>query len=574
RTPQAPAGTQAALETLPGESDGPLGPALATALDGRDRIDGAWSGEAQVAEWTTALRELLVAREAEQSTDDGPAVLYQDRRTREWMPVFDRGAITVTRRATAGGDLAAPTTRSRAHLRSELEAYSAGGAVRVALKIVAIESTPDGDLAQAWTDVRATAFQELSDERVERNSIWRVRWTRSPDGHSRLSEFHWLEEERARLASTRPAFVDRTTSAFAEALPEACERGLGDWRRRLDSLLGTGLLGHQGFAFADINGDGWEDLYLCQPGGLPNRVFLSRADGVLTDISATSGANFLDRSASALMLHLDADEHVDLAVATTIEILVLRGNGKGHFELQSRLPASTTTSLAAADFDLDGDLDIYACGYVSPYDDSATPLPYHDANNGQGNLLLRNDGDLGFIDVTAEAGLDQNNRRFSFAAAWADYDHDGDADLYVANDFGRNNLYRNTDGVFSDVAAELGVEDISAGMGVSWGDVDNDGWEDLFVSNMFSAAGGRIAGEQVFQPAADAQARDALQRHARGNTLFRNVDGQRFVDVTDGGGAGMGRWAWGSILFDVNSDGRLDVFVPNGMITGQRDDDL
>lgn len=74
-----------------------------------------------------------------------------------------------------------------------------------------------------------------------------------------------------------------------------------------------------------------------------------------------------------------------------------------------------------------------------------------------------------------------NNRRFSFASSWEDYDNDGDPDLYVANDYGRNNLYRNDrdeDGNhrFVDVAKEAGVEDISAGMSVSWGDYNLDGW--------------------------------------------------------------------------------------------------
>ena len=104
-------------------------------------------------------------------------------------------------------------------------------------------------------------------------------------------------------------------------------------------------------------------------------------------------------------------------------------------------------SLAAADFDEDGDLDVYACCYsqraTSPL--MGRPVPYHDANNGGRNLLFRNDGRWRFQDVTRQVGLDENNRRFSFAACWEDYDNDGDLDLYVANDYGRNNLYENSD---------------------------------------------------------------------------------------------------------------------------------
>jgi len=570
---------QDSLDILREETDGSLEEALATALDGRDHIDGAWSGESRVARWTLLLKEFLV----KDGTGGQPAgsldqvdLVYHDRRAEDWSTVFDQGGITISRRSAREADTPARPALGRAQLRSDLLAYEKGRQARVGLKIVAIDSTVRAGVERSWTDVRASAFEVRRGERVEHNALWRVGWEQGADGSSRMIEFIWLEEERSLLGSNLPTFADRTATAFDAPLSDACAVGLESWRRRLDSLLGTGLLGHHGFAFGDINSDGWDDLYVCQPGGLPNRLFLSHPDGTLSDRSTASGADFLDSSPSALLLHLDDDEHFDLALATADEVLLLAGDGKGHFELRNRLPASTTTSLSASDFDLDGDLDIYVCGYVSPYDGSTTPLPYHDANNGHRNQLLRNDGSLAFVDVTVAVGLDQNNRRFSFAAAWADHDHDGDPDLYVANDFGRNNLYRNDEGSFVDVAATLGVEDISAGMGVAWGDVDNDGWDDLYVSNMFSSAGGRIAYEQVFQPSADPAARDAFRRHARGNSLFRNNSGKSFTDVTGapGSGAGMGRWAWGSILFDANDDGRLDVFVPNGMITGQRDDDL
>jgi hypothetical protein len=176
--------------------------------------------------------------------------------------------------------------------------------------------------------------------------------------------------------------------------------------------------------------------------------------------------------------------------------------------------------------------------------------------------------------VTVESGIDENNRKFSFAAVWEDYDNDGDLDVYVANDFGRNNLYRNDGGSFTDVAAELGVEDISAGMGVTWGDHDRDGWMDLYVSNMFSSAGGRITYQRHFRPGTDAQTLAELQRHARGNSLFRNQGGAGFEDVTPVAGAEMGRWAWGASFADIDNDGWQDLLVPNGFVTNARSDDL
>jgi hypothetical protein len=184
--------------------------------------------------------------------------------------------------------------------------------------------------------------------------------------------------------------------------------------------------------------------------------------------------------------------------------------------------------------------------------------------------LLANQGAWHFEDVTKQVGLDVNNRRFSYAAAWSDFDLDGDLDLYVANDFGRNNLYRNDDGIFHDVAAEFGVEDISAGMSASWSDFDRDGDFDVYVGNMYSSAGNRIAYQHAFQPQADDATRHQLQRHARGNSLFRN-DGVVFTDISVESNVTMGRWAWSSNFVDLNNDGWDDIVVANGFVTSQND---
>jgi hypothetical protein len=202
------------------------------------------------------------------------------------------------------------------------------------------------------------------------------------------------------------------------------------------------------------------------------------------------------------------------------------------------------------------------------------PLPIHDANNGGPNTMLRNEGSMRFSDVTRQVGLDVNNRRFTLAAAWEDYDNDGDQDLYVANDFGRNNLYRNDGGRFVDVAAEAGVEDVGPGMSVAWGDYNGDGLVDLYVSNMFSSAGGRITTQSQFMQDADATTRAMVSRFARGSSLYLNQGDGRFRDVTLAAGVNVGRWAWSSNFVDLNNDGREDLVVANGFITAEDPHDL
>ena len=202
------------------------------------------------------------------------------------------------------------------------------------------------------------------------------------------------------------------------------------------------------------------------------------------------------------------------------------------------------------------------------------PIPLYDANNGAPNALFRNLGDWQFENVTKKVGLDANNTRFSFAASWEDFDNDGDLDIYVANDFGRNNLYRNDDGRFSDVTAVAGVEDIASGMSVTWGDYNGDGLMDLYVSNMFSSAGNRITYQRQFRAGDDPQVLGRLQRMTRGNTLFQNMGDGTFRDVSVEAAVTMGRWAWGSKFVDFNNDGREDIVVANGFITNDRADDL
>src|SRR5262249_51175620 len=137
-------------------------------------------------------------------------------------------------------------------------------------------------------------------------------------------------------------------------------------------------------------------------------------------------------------------------------------------------------------------------------DKGGSPNPYHNAQNGPPSVLFHNDGHGHFVDVTEEVGLD-NNDRFHFAGAWADYDEDGWPDLLVANDFGRKNLYHN-EGLkngkihFKDVAGPAGVEDYGAGMSATWLDYDNDGHLDIYTGNMWTANGRRIVNEPGFMP--------------------------------------------------------------------------
>lgn len=457
----------------------------------------------------------------------------------------------------------------------ELAAGLEGGPIHAKFKVIQIEILEDAIETVALYQANAIGSRARG-----QTATWECRWTTGSDTKPpQLSDVLVRDfEEVVGPSDGGPILVDSTAMVLGndDAFRQQLIAGKPYWAARIPSSLGTDLFGHQGLAVGDVNGDDLDDLFVCQPGGLPNRLFLQQPDGTAVDVSTRAGLDVLDRTGSALILDLDNDGDQDLAFLTPSGLNLFANSGTATFTKLATLASESkhSFSISAADFDLDGDLDIYICGYSYPTGKARVPTPYHDANNGFRNLLLRNDGNWQFSDVTADVGLEQNNRRYSFASAWEDFDNDGDPDLYVANDYGRNNLYRNDGGEFVDVAAAAGVEDISAGMAITWGDYNRDGWLDLYVSNMFSSAGNRVTFQRNFGEGLAQGVKEFYQRHARGNSLFENLGDGTFRDVSVESGTTMGRWAWGSQFVDLNNDGREDLVVANGNLTGPDADDL
>jgi len=419
--------------------------------------------------------------------------------------------------------------------------------------------------------------------REQRVGFWDLDWQTAADGRYRLSQWRMNEETRSR--SSKPCYVDVTRSALGMNASYATQllHGVDYWRTVLDGACGIDIYGHNGVSVGDIDGDGFDDLYVCQPAGLPNRLYRNRGDGTFEDITEGSGVGILDNTACALFIDVDNDGRQDLIVVRATGPLLFLNQGGGKFRLKpdafqfATPPKGTFTGAAAADYDRDGWLDIYFCLYVyyQGTDQYKYPVPYYDAENGPPNFLMRNHRDGTFRDVTADTGLDKNNTRYSFCCGWSDYNGDGWPDLYVVNDFGRKNLYRNNgNGTFTDVAAAAGVEDVGAGMSVGWFDYDNDGAQDIYSADMWTAAGERITMQEIFKKDSPARVRELYQKHAMGNCLFRNGGDGVFHDVTESSGVGMGRWAWSSDAWDFDRDGFPDLYIANGMLSGPIHDDL
>lgn len=343
---------------------------------------------------------------------------------------------------------------------------------------------------------------------------------------------------------------------------------------------------HPGVSVVDIDADGYDDLYLAVRRGR-NMLLHNGRDGTFTERAAQYGLDVEHHTAAALFADFDNDGDPDVFLGRTLAPSRYLVNESGHFaprDLGADVLPFLVASISAADYDRDGLLDVYFSTYaVRMVLDAVTATPHgapwggalladflsadharvlyelsrdrigrliHDAP-GPPNVLLRNLGNGRFAPTVA-------GWRNTLQATWADYDRDGDPDLYLANDFAANNLLRNDGGVLVDVTAESGAVDPGFGMGASWADYDGDGRQDLYVTNMHSSAGRRIT-------AAAGSAGAAFAPLARGSSLLRN-NRTGFVRVADSP-VEDGGWGWGGQFLDFDNDGDLDIYAPSGYYT-------
>jgi enediyne biosynthesis protein E4 len=326
-----------------------------------------------------------------------------------------------------------------------------------------------------------------------------------------------------------------------------------------------------GVALLDFDGDGWLDVYAVQGGDFPpagassqdgDRLFRNRRDGTFEDVSESSGVTRFSRGYGhgVAVGDWDNDGDPDLFITRWRRYTLLRNRGDGVFEDVTDAVGlggdrDWPTSAAFADFDGDGDLDLYVCHYlkwdegdVRECADAKDPSIYRCGPRDFPALpdhLFRNDGDR-FVDVTRESGIvDQDGRGLGVVAA--DLDGDGQVDLFVANDATANYFFRNIGGFrFEEQALVAGLAanaagGYQAGMGVACGDLDGDELIDLAVTNFY--------GEST--------------------TYFHNLGKGLFADHTASIGlAAPSRFllGFGISFLDANNDGYLDVLSANGHV--------
>ena len=409
--------------------------------------------------------------------------------------------------------------------------------------------------------------------RTQRDAVWSCSW----GGSASAPLLHEVELLSAtEVACDEPAFEDVTDAVFGELSFFESELALGNdaYHQRTDVKVSFFFAGLLGMAVGDVDGDGWEDVYLSQLGSQPNRLLVRGEDGAVKDATAAAQVGFLDTTRGALFVDLDGDAHLDLALAKGAEVALCWNDGKGGFADRRPLDGpgkSPIYSISAGDGDDDGDLDLFCCRYPHAELSGGVPSPYHEATNGARNLYWRNEGGRSFVECAEAVGLADVDR-FTYMSVFEDYDLDGDQDLYVVNDYGSNQLYLNDGGHFTDVAAANGALNPAAGMGLSIADCDLDGELDLYISNMHTPVGARIAEMSRFRDGSGALG--AYQMHAGGNALLFGEGGGKFSDRGAKSGVEIGGWSWGAIFGDWNNDGWPDLYVPNGFQSGDHGEEL
>jgi hypothetical protein len=313
---------------------------------------------------------------------------------------------------------------------------------------------------------------------------------------------------------------DGRPDIFVVSKTESCRlfRNLGGYRfEDVTEKAGVGDKGasagiwKQGATFVDINNNGLLDIYVCRFGA-PNLLYMNQGDGTFREEAAARGLAVNDGSVMAAFCDYDRDGHLDVFIQTN------RPESAGHL-------------------------------------------------NAQRNYLFHNNGDGTFTDVSDRAGI--SGKAQGHSAIWWDYDGDGWPDLYVANDFTPpDKLYRNNrDGTFSDVINSVVPHMPFSSMGADLGDVNNDGLIDLFVSDM--AATTHQKDQRTMANArrliTDPQDGSADAPEYMRNALYINTGTGRCLEAANLAGLAATDWTWSARLEDLDNDGRLDLFVTNGM---------
>lgn len=336
-----------------------------------------------------------------------------------------------------------------------------------------------------------------------------------------------------------------------------------------------------GVAIGDINNDGLPDIYFTA-NQLKNKLYLNKGNFVFEDITETAGVGgTMAWSTGVTMADVNGDGFLDIYVCNAGDVdpadrqnELFINNGDLTFSEKAKEFNLNNNGLsihaAFFDYDLDGDLDCYI---LNNFFTDPTKIELYakvrERTGTDGDKLMRNDGNI-FHDVTAEAGIFSSRIGFGNGIAVADINHDFLPDIYIANDFWeRDYLYINKGhGKFSEELINRVNYCSTSSMGGDIADINNDGNMDIFTTDMLPADNYRLQTTIAFDPyhLEDLKYRENFYYQITQNCLHINDGSGYFQEIGLLSGVAATDWSWGALIFDFENDGNKDVFVSNGIL--------
>ena len=336
-----------------------------------------------------------------------------------------------------------------------------------------------------------------------------------------------------------------------------------------------------GVALGDINNDGLIDVYLTA-NMLPNKLYLNKGDFKFEDITEKSGvAGTKAWSTGVSMADVNGDGYIDIYVCNSGDIKgdnkqneLFMNNGNQTFTDKAVeygvADNGYTTHAVFFDYDKDGDLDLYILNNsyqaIGSFNLRKNERPKRDVLGG--DKLMRNDGGH-FTDVSEAAGIYGSVIGFGLGVTIGDIDKDGWPDIYVSNDFfERDYLYiNNRNGTFKECLTDQMKSISGASMGADLADINNDGYPDIFVTEMLPHDNARLKTVSTFENWDRYQyniQNDYYHQFTRNMLQLNNGDGS-FNEIGRLAGVEATDWSWGALLFDMDNDGLKDIFIANGI---------
>ena len=359
--------------------------------------------------------------------------------------------------------------------------------------------------------------------------------------------------------------------------------------KKENSFLFRNFYNGGGVAIGDINNDGLADVFLTS-NAAANKLYLNKGNFQFEDISAKAGIRVDDIwNTGVVMADINADGWLDIYVCSSGHMptgnrlnKLYINNQNGSFTEDAKKYGldikAYTTQVSFFDYDMDGDLDCFMINnspipvnqleFSNKRDLLESKWPVGDFLKGGGDHLFQNNNGR-FTEVTQDAGIHGTLLSFGMGVSVGDINNDGYPDVYVANDsYERDYLYINQkNGKFKDMLEEKMQHTSFSSMGADIADVNNDGYSDIFTTDMLPLSDFRIKTTGAFDDI------DMFNRkigagfyyHYVKNCLQLNSPSGNFKDIGNYSGVSASDWSWGALMFDMDNDGWNDILACNGV---------